>query len=176
VFQQMLKEAKVEVVFGQRLEKVEKKGTRITSFTTARGDTFRAAVFIDASYEGDLMARAGAKYHVGREARSTYGESLAGVQKFSKAPQWSVPVSGLDDQKKLLPFIQPGPPGEPGAGDAKVQAYNFRLCMTDKKDNLVPWPKPPGYDPARYELLARYLAKRPDVKMGQLMNPVRMPN
>jgi hypothetical protein len=176
LFKEMLKEAKVEVLFGQRLEKVQKKGTRIAAFTTAAGDTFAATVFIDASYEGDLMAKAGVKYHVGREARATYNESLAGVQAFSKAHQWPVPISGLDAKKKFLPFIQPGPAGAPGAGDRKVQAYNFRLCMTDRKDNQVPWPKPPGYDPGNYELLARYLAKRPGLKVGQLMNPVRMPN
>jgi hypothetical protein len=176
VFNRMLTEAKVTPLFGQRLTRVVKKGTALASFTTAKGDTFAARVFIDASYEGDLMAAAGVKYHVGREARPAYKESLAGVQEFSRAHQWPVRVNGLDAMKKLLPFIQAGPPGKPGDGDRKVQAYNFRLCMTDRRDNLVPWPKPAGYDPARYELLARYLKARPGVKMGQLMNPVRMPN
>ena len=85
-------------------------------------------------------------------------------------------MSGLDDKKKLLPLIQAGPMGAPGQGDRKVQAYNYRLCITDRKDNQVSLPKPPGYDAARFELLARYLAAKPGLKVGQLMNPVRMPN
>jgi hypothetical protein len=186
VFKEMLQEAKVEVLFGQRLDRVLPRtvsptGKRITGITTVKGDEFRAAVWIDASYEGDLMVRAAVRYTVGREGRDEYKESIAGVQAHSPAHQWSVKVSPFAagdnaDAKMLLPFVQPGPVGEAGAADKKVQAYNFRLCMTDRKDNQEPFPKPPGYDPKRYELLARYLAKKPDLKVGQLMNPVRMPN
>ena len=176
IFREMLREAKVTVVFEQRLAQVKKTGPRIDSFTTQKGDAFAGLVFIDATYEGDLMAKAGVKYTVGREGREQYNESIAGVQARSPAHQWSVAVSPFDAAGKRLPFVQPGPAGEPGAGDRKVQAYNFRLCMTDRKDNLVPWPKPANYDPKRYELLARYLEKKPGLTMGQLMNPVRMPN
>jgi choline dehydrogenase-like flavoprotein len=176
VFAAMLKEAKLEVLTGQRLEKVAKKGAAIVSLTTVKGDTFIAKVFIDASYEGDLMAAAGVKYHVGREGRDVYGESLAGVQEFSRAHQWPVKVSGRSAEGKRLPFIQAGPLGRPGEGDSKVQAYNYRLCMTDRKDNQVSFSKPEGYDSARYELLARYLEAKPKLTVGQLMNPVRMPN
>jgi hypothetical protein len=175
ILKQMLNEAKVEPLFGQVIARVEKKGTRIVSFSTAKGDTFAGEVFIDATYEGDLMSRAGVKYHVGREGVDDYGESLAGVQKFSKFHQWPVKVDGRGESG-LLPLVQGGPLGKPGQGDKKVQAYNFRLCMTDRPANRVPWPKPKGYDPARYELLARYLKARPGVKMGQLMNPIMMPN
>ncbi len=175
VFREMLAEAKVTPLFEQRLEKVTKKGAGVVSFSTSRGDTFAARVFIDASYEGDLMARAGVKYHVGRESRDTYKEPLAGVQTFSRAHQWPVKVDGRLG-KGLLPLIQDGRLGKPGEGDRKVQAYNFRLCMTDRKDNLVPWSKPANYRPGTFELLARYLRARPDTKMGQLMHPVRMPN
>src|SRR5262249_48702205 len=136
---------------------------------------FKASVYIDAGYEGDLLATAGVKYHVGREARSVYNESLAGVQRHSPAHQWPVRIIGLEG-KKRLPFIQPDALGKPGGADRKVQAYNFRLCLTDRKSNRVPFPKPRGYDPDRYELLARYLKAVPDLKMGQLMNPVRLPN
>jgi flavin-dependent dehydrogenase len=186
VFKEMLQEAKVEVLFGQRLDKLlplsaTPSGKRIAGFTTLKGDDFRAAVWIDASYEGDLMARAGVRYTIGREGRDEYQESIAGVQAHSPAHQWPVKISPFAEGDKayammLLPFVQPGPAGGVGAADKKVQAYNFRLCMTDRKDNQVPFPKPPGYDPKRYELLARYLAKKPDLKVGQLMNPVRMPN
>ena len=175
VFRAMLEEARVPVLFGQRVASVVKQGKRIVALKTSRGDTFKAKVWIDAGYEGDLLALAGVKYHVGREARSVYGESLAGVQRFSSAHQWPVRLSGLEG-KKRLPFIQVGAPGKAGEGDRKVQAYNFRLCMTDRPDNRVPFPKPSGYDADRYQLLARYLKARPDLKVGQLMNPVRMPN
>jgi hypothetical protein len=175
ILQEMLTEAKITTLYSQRVTKVAKTGARIDSLTTARGDTFVASLFIDATYEGDLMALAGLKYHVGREGREVYNESLAGVQAYSKYHQWPVKVNGLEG-KNLLPFIQREPLGTAGAGDKKVQAYNFRLCMTDREDNLVAWPKPKGYDPARFKLLARYLAARPEVKMGQLMHPLRMPN
>ncbi len=176
VFHEMLKEAKVTPHLGQRLDRVVRKGDHIEAITTLKKDEFRAAVFVDATYEGDLMARAGVKYHVGREGRSVYGEPLAGVLARSPAHQWPVKVSPFDAKGRLLPFVQPGKLAAPGSGDRKVQAYNFRLCMTDRKDNQVPFPRPAGYDPGRYELLARYLVARPGLKMGQLMNPVRLPN
>jgi hypothetical protein len=181
VFLEMLKDAKVEVLFEQRVVAVRKRGARVDSVVTRTpgkdADATRAAaVFIDATYEGDLMAKAKVAYTVGREGRDQYGETIAGVQQFSPAHQWPVKVSPFDSEVRLLPLVQPGPAGKPGAGDKKIQAYNYRLCMTDRKDNLVPWPKPARYDPARYELLARYLALRPNLKVGQLMNPVRMPH
>ena len=176
VFRKMLEEAKVEVVFDSTLARVEKDGARVASIATSRGDVFVGSVFIDASYEGDLMAKGGVKYAIGREGRDQYGESIAGVQARSPAHQWPVAVPALGDDGKPLPSVQSGPTGPAGSGDGKTQAYNYRLCMTDRKDNIFPFPKPPGYDPARYELLARYLARKPDLKVGQLMNPVRMPN
>jgi hypothetical protein len=173
--QKLLDGSKIKVKLGERLRKVERKEKRLVSLTTSTGETYAAKVFIDATYEGDLMAAAGVTYHVGRESKAQYGESLAGVQAFSKFHQWPVAVSGKD-ANGLLPFIQSGPLGKPGDGDKKVQAYNFRLCMTDRAANRVPFPKPAGYDPQRFALLARYLAANPGVKMGQLMNPLRLPN
>lgn len=176
VFRQMLDEAKVEVVFDSSVEKLEIRGARIVSLTTDRGDVFTGSVFIDASYEGDLMPRAGVKYAIGREGREEYGESIAGVQARSSAHQWPVPVPALGGDDKPLPTVQAGSPGVPGLGDRKTQAFTYRLCMTDRKDNQVPFPRPEGYDPARYELLARYLIRKPDLKVGQLMHPSRLPN
>ena len=176
VFRKMLEAARVEVVFDSTIERLERDGPRITSIRTTRGDTFAGSVFIDASYEGDLMARGGVKYAIGREGRDQYGESIAGVQARSPAHQWPVAVPALGPDGKPLPTVQPGAAGAAGSGDRKTQAYNYRLCMTDRPDNRAPFPKPAGYDPARYELLARYLARKPDLKVGQLMNPVRMPN
>jgi FAD dependent oxidoreductase len=176
IFRKMLEEAKVEVVYDSLLEEVVKDGARIVAIKTSHGHEFAGPMFIDASYEGDLMARAGVKYVIGREGVDQYGESIAGVQKHSPAHQWPVPVPALGFDGKPLPCIQPNQPGAPGSGDAKTQAYNYRLCMTDRKENQVPFPRPEGYDPARYELLFRYIARKPNLKVGQLMNPVRVPN
>jgi FAD dependent oxidoreductase len=176
IFRDMIREAKVEVVAESTLAKVEMSGGRIVAITTNKGDTFIGTVFIDASYEGDLMAKAGVKYAIGREGRDQYGESIAGVQARSPAHQWPLLVPALGSDGHHLPTVQGSEPGAAGSGDRKTQAYNYRLCMTDVKDNQVPFPKPPGYDPSRYELLARYLSLKPGLKVGQLMNPVRMPN
>jgi hypothetical protein len=176
IFNDLLQETRTPIHFGQRLAKVTMTGTKIASITMESGLTVTARMFIDASYEGDLMAKAKVSYTVGREGSDKYGESIAGVQKHSPAHQWPVKVSPFADGKKLLPQIQPDPAGAPGSGDRKVQAYNFRLCMTQDPAQRLPWAKPADYDPARYELLARYLAKRPDAKVGQLMNPVKVPS
>jgi hypothetical protein len=176
VFREMIRDAKVEVVLEAPLGRVEVVGSKIVSIVAGKGETFLGSVYIDASYEGDLMARAGVASTVGREGREQYGESIAGVQARSPAHQWPVAVPALATDGKPLPTVQAGEPGAAGAGDRKLQAFNYRLCMTDARDNQVPFPKPPGYDPSRYELLARYLALKPGLKVGQLMNPVRMPN
>ena len=176
IFLEMIREAKVEVVFEATLDRVDKQGSRIASIATDRGEVFACPVYIDASYEGDLMAKAGVKYAIGREGRDQYGESIAGVQARSPAHQWPIPVPALGSDGKPLLTVQAEPAGPAGSGDARTQAYNYRLCMTDREENQAPFPKPKGYDPARYELLSRYLALKPGLKVGQLMNPVRMPN
>ena len=192
VFKEMLQEAKVAVLYERRLATPrfpEKGPLHITEIVTVgpidkpKPDNpvitetiVFGKVFIDASYEGDLMAKSKVTYRIGREAKSEFNESIAGVQKFSPAHQWPVKVSPFVDGKKLLPFVQADPPGEPGAGDRKTQAYNFRMCMTQRADQRIAWPKPANYDPNRYELLARYLQARPDLKVGKLMNPVKVPN
>jgi hypothetical protein len=185
VFARMLAQARVPVVFGAQPSGVElsvgrkgpgtRPGKRILTLLTDSGE-FHGSLWIDASYEGDLLALAKVRYTVGREGRAKYNESLAGVQKHSPYHQFSGKVSPLDGKGKLLPLVQPGPAGNPGEGDRKVQAYNFRLCLTQRPDLRLPWPKPKGYDPKRYELLARYLEKRPDVTFRQLCNPVSLPN
>jgi hypothetical protein len=180
VFKDLLDEGPIPTHFHCPLSAVERQGNRIVSVTADpdKGPLlrFKAAVFIDASYEGDLMARAKVRYAVGREGKDQYGESIAGVQKHSPAHQWGVRVAPFGDDKKLLPLIQAGSLAAPGSGDKRTQAYNFRLCMTQRPDLRVPFPRPAGYDPARYELLARYLQAKPDLKVGQLMNPVKVPN
>lgn len=164
VMNDLVQEAKVKVVLGERLDLtagVKKDAGRITAIRMESGRQFAARVFIDAGYEGDLMAKAGVSYHVGREANSVYKETFNGVQLGSKKHQFNVPVDPYikpgDPASGLLPGIHPGSPGEHGQGDRRVQAYNFRMCLTDDLANRLPFPKPAGYDPLRYELLRRYI-------------------
>lgn len=185
IYQRWLKEAGVEVRLGERLQTVKKEGARIVEFTTESGRTYRGKMFIDASYEGDLMAKAGVSYHVGRESNATYGETLNGVRAETPHHQFTVPVDPYvkpgDPASGLLPFIQPGDGGTPGEGDKAVQAYNYRLCMTRTAANRVPWAevKPAGYDEKQYELLARYieaLERAGQPAKGIFMGPTPMPN
>jgi hypothetical protein len=180
IFRQLLAEAKAPVRFGQRLNLksgVRLEGRRIVSITMESGETYAGRVFIDATYEGDLLAKAGVQYRVGREANSEFSETLDGVQLGSKSHQFHVAVDPYltpgNPASGLLAGIHPGGPGEQGAGDRRVQAYNFRMCLTDVPENRLPFPKPAGYDPLLYELSLR------TIRAGQwdgLGNPVMMPN
>ncbi len=134
---------------------------RIRSITTVSGSTFAGAAFIDATYEGDLMAAAGVSYRVGREGTAKFGEEWAGVQKDARHHGHNFPdgvdpylVPG-DPSSGLLPRISPEPPGEDGRGDRRLQAYCFRLCLTKVPENHVPFTRPDAYDPQQYELLLR---------------------
>jgi len=167
VFDRLVAEHDVPVVRDEWLDRergVEKKGTRIAAITTLSGKTYRGRAFIDATYEGDLMAAAGVSYHVGRESTEVYGERFAGVQKDVRHHKhyFARPVSPYvvpDDPKSgLLPRVSAEPPGENGQGDHRVQAYCFRMCLTKVPENRMPFEKPEGYDPREYELLARVFA------------------
>jgi ribulose 1,5-bisphosphate synthetase/thiazole synthase len=157
----LLKAAGVPAYFNQRLASVKKEGARITEITMEDGSRYRAKMFIDCSYEGDLMAKAGVKYMVGREANAQFGETLNGIREKTPQHQFKVAVDPYvkpgDASSGLLPFIQKEPLGEPGAGDKAVQAYNFRLCFTKEPGNRMPIDPPPGYDAKQYELLGRYI-------------------
>ena len=161
---EMLTEAKVEVVKGQRLDLNGGAGTaggRLTAIRMEGGRTFSGKVFIDATYEGDLMARAGVSYHVGREANATYGETLNGVQvKNATKHQFTADIDPYvvagDPKSGLLPEIHAGPPGNDGEADKRLQAYNYRLCLTDVPENRIPIEKPANYNPQRYEIGLRY--------------------
>jgi hypothetical protein len=160
IMRQMLADAKVTLLEKHRL--VEKKGvikhgTRIVEVVMENGARFRARVFADCSYEGDLMAQAGVSYTFGREGAAQYGEPLAGVRAHTGNHQFAVDIPASDENGRLLPEIQAEPRGEPGSADQRIQAYNFRVIATNVAANRIPWPKPAGYDPRRYELLARYL-------------------
>jgi len=145
-----------------RASGVEVAAGRIRAITTRSERRFEGAMFIDATYEGDLMAAAGVTYTVGRESNAAYGETLNGVQTArARSHQFRKPVDPYvvpgDPGSGLLPRIHADPPGNDGDGDHRLQAYCFRTCMTDHPDNRAPWPKPRGYDAGQYELLLRYL-------------------
>src|SRR5436190_7355490 len=150
VFFQMVNEAGVTLYLEQRLATVKMEGASIREITMESGRVFRAKMFIDASYEGDLMARAGVKYAVGREANSVYGETLNGVRRMTPKHQFVLPVDPFvkpgDSASGLLPFIQSGD-GIAGEGDKSVQAYNFRLVLTRDRANKRPIAPPKNYDP-----------------------------
>ncbi|GIP38429.1 hypothetical protein J31TS4_17090 [Paenibacillus sp. J31TS4] len=161
LFSEMLERAGVPVYFEQHLKQVEKRDGRIVRITMENGDAYCAGMFIDASYEGDLLARAGVSYHVGREANAVYHETWNGIQFGSPHHTfraWVDPfvVEGKPDSG-LLYGVSDASPGIQGQGDSSVQAYNFRICLTDTASNKVDFPQPPGYDPAKFELLSRYI-------------------
>jgi flavin-dependent dehydrogenase len=168
IYRQMLDEAHVRVLTGHRLAGVEKRGPRIVSIRCANGAVFSGRVFIDTTYEGDLLAAAGVSYRVGRESRAEYGEKLAGVvpRELSTRKQFDVDISPYGDDGKLLYGVQDTPRGEDGAADRKIQAYNFRICLTDYPANRVAIEQPEHYDPHRYDLLARYIAAKPDIELA----------
>ncbi len=150
----MLREAGVEVRPERRLAGVDKEGATIRRVRTADDSVFEAKTFIDATYEGDLIAAAGVSWTIGREGRDELGESLAGVR-FSKP---LMPFSGFDDEGRLLPLVTTRDVFKEGDGDRGVMIYSFRLCLTKKPENRVPFPSPTRYDPARFESVRRYLA------------------
>ncbi len=164
-FEQLVKEYAIPVFRDEWLKRdggVKKDGSRIISITMLSGNTYRGKTFIDATYEGDLMASAGISYHVGREGNDVYGETLNGVQtRHAVSHQFEKLVDPYvkpgDPASGLLPLIHDGGPGAEGKGDSRVQAYNYRMCLTKVPANRVTFPKPDNYDPMQYELLARYL-------------------
>lgn len=167
VFEEFIREYDIPTFRDEWLDRVNgvvKENGRIRSIRMLSGKTFIGKIFIDATYEGDLMAAAGCQYRVGRESQAEYGEKWAGVQtgvlhhrhhfgvlKKPISPYW---IPG-DPSSGVLPRISTEPPGEYGQADHRVQAYCFRLCLTDVPENRVPFPKPEGYDPKQYELLLR---------------------
>ncbi len=155
----MLKETSATLIFDSRLAEHDGVTTSangiIESVRMENGKAYKGDVFIDCSYEGDLMAQAGVKYTIGRESMAAYGESLAGVRERTPIHQFLVDVKARDQNGKLMPGIQDNPKGETGAQDHKVQAYNFRVIATQREDNITSWPKPDNYDAKRFDLLAR---------------------
>jgi hypothetical protein len=205
VYHQMLEGLSIQIVYGQRLNRrkggVTKVGGRIQAIRMESSHRYTAKVFIDATYEGDLMAVAGVAYTVGRESNATYGETLNGVQ---AEPYGTTLLGGRssnsvhhnfiegvdpyvvkgDPSSGLLPYITAGGPGVEGEGDKAVQAYCFRMTLTDHPDNRIPFQKPADYNERNYELLFRNYeaAKGPIEKMYTYGDPLvpwinaQMPN
>lgn len=163
---------------GRATDGVHKDGARIVSIRTEDGTVVAARLFLDCTYEGDLLAAAGCAFAVGREANAQYGETLNGVQTAQATKHQFTgrvdpfvvpgqPASGL------LPGVAATPPGPDGSADAGVQAYCYRLCTTDVAANRLPWTRPDGYDARDYELLLRHF------EAGSTLppwHPVGMPN
>lgn len=151
----------VVVQHGQYVAKAELRDDRIQKLTTTSGLRVKADYFIDCSYEGDLMAAAGVTHTSGREGNATYREKLNG-QQIESAHQFQSAVDPYREEGNpesgLLPGIDSDDRFIPGVGDQRLQAYNFRICMTKDSTRRVPFAKPADYDRAEYELLARYLA------------------
>lgn len=182
VFTDLAREANVALHFQARLAVVKKDGARLVEFTTEDGSVFRAKVFIDATYEGDLMAKAGVSYTLIREGNAKYGETYNGIhyaERFLPHPSYAQPgptgrlkngqgvwdrdfpldpyVRPGDPASGLLPLLQAGESGQPGDPAPGVQAYCFRLCLTTAADRR-PIEPPNDYDPKSYELVARFIA------------------
>ena len=176
VFKEMIrKEKNITLVYSQRLNRksgVKKTGGKIVSIQMESGQIYQSKIFIDATYEGDLMAASGVSYIVGRESNSQYGESLNGVQanNMSLALKKTISMNAAhhnfiegvdpyikkgDPKSNLLPFINPRKPGVDGVGDDRIQAYCYRMTLTNHPDNRIPFSKPSGYQEIQYELLFR---------------------
>lgn len=167
VFESLVKENELQILRDEWLDRengVVQEDGRITTIKTLSGKIFNGKMFIDATYEGDLMAAADVRYHVGREANSVYGEEWNGIQTgvlhhkhwFAKnIDPYLVPG---DPSSGLLPRISGEEPGKKGAGDHRIQAYCFRMCLSSHPDNRIPFARPEGYDSTQYQLLARVYA------------------
>jgi len=204
VYDKMIEPENIDIIYGERLNRqdgVIKKGTRIIQITMESGKSFKGKMFIDATYEGDLMATAGVSYTIGRESNSQYGETLNGVQanKTSLTMRGTISrnaynhnfIDGVDPyivkgdpSSELLPFIEKDPPAPDGTGDKRIQAYCYRMTLTDHPENRIPFIKPEGYNELEYELLFRNYeaAKGPIEEMYSYGDPLvpwintKMPN
>jgi hypothetical protein len=186
----LVKDTGLTVVLKETLDRspggVTKEGTRIQAFRTSSGKVFAAKVFIDASYVGDLMAAAGVSYSVGREPNTLFAETLNGAQRGDDKPRKHYTQKDKDHFiKDVDPYVKPGDPGSgllpfvfaedpvPGEGDRRIQAYNYRLCVTTDPANRLPFAKPEGYRELDHEMLLRNL-EAGDVRFPALIH--KLPN
>lgn len=186
----LVKDAGLTVVLKETLDRapggVTKEGTRIQAFRTSSGKVFAAKVFIDASYVGDLMAAAGVSSSVGREPNTLFAETLNGAQRGDDKPRKHYTQKDKDHFiKDVDPYVKPGDPSSgllpfvfaedpvPGEGDCRIQAYNYRLCVTTDPANRLPFAKPEGYRELDHEMLLRNL-EAGDVRFPALIH--KLPN
>ncbi|MBQ5366829.1 MAG: FAD-dependent oxidoreductase, partial [Thermoguttaceae bacterium] len=162
-FDGFVEEYKIPLYRSERLDRekgVKKSGATIEAITTLSNKTFRGKTFIDATYEGDLMAAAGVSYRTGREANAEYGETLDGIQ-VGRAiyHQFEGFVDPYIEKGKpesgLLPMVHEKINGNDGEGDSLIQSYNIRMCLTNDPKNMVKIEKPENYDSLDYEILIR---------------------
>jgi hypothetical protein len=179
VFTEMLRGAGATWIFNESLDRVNgvvRIGNRIVSIQTKSGRTISGRMFIDATYEGDLMAAAGVRYRIGRESASEFGESIAGVQRNEdrkgEVDPYRVPGQPASG---LLPGVRPAAPGPNGSGDSRVQQFNFRVCLTNVSSNRVSIGAPADYNRENYELLARRLQQHPDWPFTEFCKVQPMP-
>lgn len=165
IFEAWVARHNIPVYYDSRLklgsDAIEKSGTRVDRITMENGLVVEARVFIDATIEGDLLHYAGVNTVIGREANNVYGETKNGIRGSNTYRQFEVRVDPYirpgDPDSGLIPTIQDEPLGIPGTGDDRIQAYCFRVCLTQDRDNKVAFTRPEGYDPDQYEIYLRYL-------------------
>lgn len=172
VLHDLVREHDIEVIYGERIDLkdgVKKQGSTITSIVMESGNVYSGKMFIDASYEGDLMGHAGVSYFVGRESNAQYGETLNGIRPGNELPGGIDPyvVKG-DASSGLIQRVNPHPGGAFGDGDSKLQAYNFRMCLTNNPANRIEIEKPEGYNEADYEILFRAIEQGQNTKFFKL--------
>lgn len=187
IFNEYIRTANIKVWYEYRLNSVVKQGTTVQNITlensiqptAGTNRVVHAKMFIDCSYEGDLMAKAGVSYTVGREANDQYNETYNGFQLRDKHqfPDGIDPykIKG-DPESGLLWGISSGSVSLQGRGDKKVQAYNFRICLSRDPNNRIAITRPPNYDSTKYELLLRVLEKEPERPFNLILKPDIMPN
>ena len=189
VYHEMMEPYDIQVFYHKKLDRsngVKKLGPTIQSITMEDGSVYKGKMFLDCTYEGDLLAAAGVTYSVGREDNSIYNETLDGysLPEYRKQSGYHQFPDGVD------PYVEPGnprsgllwgistnAPAKQGEGDDLVQAYNFRICLTDDPQNRIPITKPDNYSPSKYELLVRLFDSQPDLRtIDQYFIWTRMPN
>jgi FAD dependent oxidoreductase len=194
VFEQWMKEGKTEILLQRHVVSVKKIGDRIQSIVLSDGTWVSGKIFIDASYEGDLMALAGVSSTYGRESEAEYGETLAGIRnphfkrnytteeygtptrEYMHYGQFGAELSARDKNGKLFWGVESGPLGTPGSADKRMQAFCYRLVVTQDPKMRVAWPKPEHYDNSHYELLLHYIQAHPNITFSRLIHLTPVPN
>lgn len=180
VMQSYITKGRINVLFQKQISYVKKEGTVIKSILLKDAEhpsdasiEVSAKEYIDCTYEGDLMAKAGVSNTVGREDNKKYNETLDGFQlpeyhKQSGYHQFPDGVSPYkipgDPSSGLVWGISNDAPGKQGTGDKKIQTYNFRICLTDSAENRIPITRPADYDSSKYELLVRLFEAQPGMR------------